>query len=74
MARRETSPEPAQDKAKTGGSRKLSYKESRELAELPDKIAALFDKWPEAVALGEKMDFVPVAMGDERSHAVEGEL
>lgn len=34
------------------------------------KIAALFDKWPEAVALGEKMDFVPVAMGDERSHAI----
>ena len=36
----------------------------------PQKIAALFDKWPEAVALGEKMDFVPVAMGDERSHAI----
>jgi len=36
----------------------------------PDKVAALFDKWPEAVALGEKMDFVPVAMGDERSHAI----
>ncbi|CDZ25434.1 Adenine deaminase [Neorhizobium galegae bv. officinalis] len=36
----------------------------------PAKIAALFDKWPEAVALGEKMDFVPVAMGDERSHAI----
>ena len=36
----------------------------------PDKIGALFDKWPEAVALGEKMDFVPVAMGDERSHAI----
>lgn len=36
----------------------------------PDKIAALFDKWPEAVALGEKMDFVPVTMGDERSHAI----
>jgi adenine deaminase len=35
-----------------------------------EKIAALFDKWPEAVALGEKMDFVPVAMGDERSHAI----
>ncbi len=35
-----------------------------------DKIAALFDKWPEAVALGEKMDFVPVTMGDERSHAI----
>ena len=36
----------------------------------PDKIGALFDKWPEAVALGEKMDFVPVATGDERSHAI----
>lgn len=36
----------------------------------PDKIAALFDRWPEAVALGEKMDFVPVASGDERSHAI----
>jgi adenine deaminase len=36
----------------------------------PGKIAALFDKWPEAVALGEKMDFVQVAMGDERSHAI----
>jgi adenine deaminase len=35
-----------------------------------DKIAALFDRWPEAVALGEKMDFVQVAMGDERSHAI----
>jgi adenine deaminase len=37
------------------------------------KIGALFDKWPEAVALGEKMDFVQVAMGDERSHAILGE-
>jgi adenine deaminase len=35
-----------------------------------DKIAGLFDRWPEAVALGEKMDFVQVAMGDERSHAI----
>ncbi|TIW80740.1 MAG: adenine deaminase, partial [Mesorhizobium sp.] len=34
-----------------------------------EKIGALFDKWQEAVALGEKMDFVQVAMGDERSHA-----
>ncbi|MFN4209579.1 MAG: amidohydrolase family protein, partial [Devosia sp.] len=38
-----------------------------------DKIGALFDKWPEAVALGEKMDFVPVAMGDPRSHAIIAE-
>jgi adenine deaminase len=34
------------------------------------KISALFDRWPEAVALGEKMDFVQVAIGDERSHAI----
>ena len=34
------------------------------------KIAALFDKWPEAVALGEKMDFVQVTQGDARSHAI----
>ena len=37
------------------------------------KIGRLFDKWPEAVALGEKMDFVQVAMGDERSHAILSE-
>lgn len=37
------------------------------------KIGALFDKWPEAAALGEKMDFVQVAMGDERSHAILAE-
>ena len=36
----------------------------------PEKIAYLFDRWPEAVALGEKMDFVPVTLGDERSHAI----
>lgn len=36
----------------------------------PDKIAGIFDRWPEAVGLGEKMDFVPVVMGDERSHAI----
>jgi adenine deaminase len=35
-----------------------------------EKIGALFDRWPEAVALGEKMDFVQVARGDERSHAI----
>lgn len=39
----------------------------------PEKIAALFDAWPEAVALGEKMDFVPVALGDARSHAIIAE-
>ena len=36
----------------------------------PAKIGRLFDRWPEAVALGEKMDYIPVAMGDERSHAI----
>ena len=36
----------------------------------PDKIAALFDDFPEALALGEKMDFVQVAQGDPRSHDI----
>ena len=36
----------------------------------PDEIAALFDAWPEALALGERMDFVPVVMGEERTHAI----
>ncbi|WP_210527642.1 adenine deaminase [Rubellimicrobium arenae] len=39
----------------------------------PEKIGHLFDRWPEAVALGEKMDFVPVVMGDPRSHAILAE-
>jgi adenine deaminase len=39
----------------------------------PEKIGAIFDAWPEAVGLGEKMDFVHVAMGDERSHAIIAE-
>ena len=39
----------------------------------PEKIGAIFDAWPEAVALGEKMDFVPVVMGDPRSHAIIAE-
>jgi adenine deaminase len=39
----------------------------------PAKIGRLFDRWPEAVALGEKMDFVQVAMGDSRSHAILAE-
>lgn len=39
----------------------------------PEKIGAIFDAWPEAVALGEKMDFVHVAMGDARSHAIIAE-
>jgi adenine deaminase len=39
----------------------------------PLKIGRLFDRWPEAVALGEKMDFVQVALGDKRSHAILAE-
>ncbi len=39
----------------------------------PEKAAALFEKWPEILALGEKMDFVPVCMGDERSHGLIAE-
>ena len=35
-----------------------------------DLIGGLFDRWPEAVALGEKMDFVQVTQGNERSHAI----
>ncbi len=35
-----------------------------------DKIGAIFDAWPEAVGLGEKMDFVQVTQGDARSHAI----
>ncbi len=37
------------------------------------KIGALFDRWPEAVALGEKMDFVQLCAGDARSHAIVAE-
>ena len=39
----------------------------------PEKIAAIFDHWPEAVALGEKMDFVQVCHSNERSHAIIAE-
>ncbi len=35
-----------------------------------EKVGALFDRWPEAAALGEKMDFVGVVQGDPRSHAI----
>jgi adenine deaminase len=37
------------------------------------KIGQLFDRWPEAVALGEKMDFVQLCAGNERSHAIVAE-
>lgn len=36
----------------------------------PAKIGRLFDRWPEAAALGEKMDYISVAMGDARSHGI----
>ncbi len=36
----------------------------------PETVGRLFDRWPEAVALGEKMDFVQVALGDPRAHAI----
>lgn len=39
----------------------------------PAKVGALFDRWPEAVSLGEKMDFIPVCLGDERSHGLIAE-
>ena len=39
----------------------------------PERIAGIFDQWPEAVALGEKMDFVQVCHSDERSHAIIAE-
>jgi adenine deaminase len=39
----------------------------------PGKIGRIFDRWPEAVALGEKMDYVAVATGDRRSHAILAE-
>jgi adenine deaminase len=39
----------------------------------PAKIGRIFDRWPEAAALGEKMDYVSVALGDARSHAILAE-
>jgi adenine deaminase len=37
------------------------------------KIGKIFDRWPEAAALGEKMDYISVATGDLRSHAILAE-
>ncbi len=34
------------------------------------KASQLFDKWPEILGLGEKMDFVSVCNGDSRSHEI----
>jgi adenine deaminase len=39
----------------------------------PEKIGAIFDRWPEAVGLGEKMDFIQVVEGDSRAHAILAE-
>ncbi len=39
----------------------------------PKKIAYLFDKWPEILGLGEKMDFVSVCNGDKNSHSIISE-
>ncbi len=38
-----------------------------------NKTAILYDKWPEILGLGEKMDFVSVCNGDERSHSIISE-
>ena len=38
-----------------------------------NKTVALYDKWPEILGLGEKMDFVSVCHGDERSHSIISE-
>ncbi len=37
------------------------------------KAASLYDKWPEILGLGEKMDFVSVCNGDRRSHSIISE-
>ncbi len=37
------------------------------------KTAYLYEKWPEILGLGEKMDFVSVCNGDERSHSIISE-
>ena len=39
----------------------------------PEKTSLLYDKWPEILGLGEKMDFVSVCKGDERSHKIISE-
>lgn len=39
----------------------------------PAKIGKIFDRWPEAAALGEKMDYISVALGDARSHGILAE-
>ena len=39
----------------------------------PKKTKILLDKWPEILALGEKMDFVSVTHGNKRSHKIISE-
>ena len=39
----------------------------------PKKTTSLYDKWPEILGLGEKMDFVSVCDGDERAHKIISE-
>jgi len=39
----------------------------------PGKASKLFDKWPEILGLGEKMDFVSVCNGDKLSHSIIAE-
>ena len=39
----------------------------------PEKTSLLIDKWPEILALGEKMDFVSVCEGEHRSHKIISE-
>ena len=37
------------------------------------KASFLYDKWPEILGLGEKMDFVSVCKGNKRSHEIISE-
>ena len=39
----------------------------------PKKVGKLFDKWPEIIALGEKMDFVSVCNGEKKTHEIISE-
>ena len=37
------------------------------------KASKLYDKWPEIIGLGEKMDFVSVSQGNKRAHSIISE-
>ncbi len=39
----------------------------------PEKTGILYDQWPEILGLGEKMDFVSVCKGENRSHKIIAE-